>query len=114
MCRLKIGPRAMSDSIAALLAHLHTCQEQGDTLAAREALEDYIDAEVDRRLSGLVGTTELARIWDVSVRRAQAHVAWLHERHGIGILLGGSWFLWCEQANENRPGKPGRRPNSKC
>lgn len=97
----------MSDPISALLTHLRVCQEQGDHLAAREALEDYIDSEVDRRLAGLVGTTELASIWDVSTRRAQAHLQWLRERYGVGVQLGGAWFLWREQAEEYRPGKPG-------
>lgn len=100
----------MTDTVDNLLSHLRICIEQRDYLAAREAVEEYADTEFDRRLSDLIGTAELAALWNVTRRRAQAHVTWLNERHGIGIQLCGTWFLEKHLAETYKPGKPGN-PN---
>ena len=59
-------------------------------------------------LLGLRTADELAEDWGVSVRRAQAFIASLHERFGVGRRIGKLWVLSPAEAESHRPGKPGR------
>lgn len=51
---------------------------------------------------------QLALLWEVSPRRAQAHVKRLHATRGVGRKLGNIWVLTEEEAAANAPGEPGR------
>ncbi len=51
---------------------------------------------------------ELAGEWRVSRRRAQAFIATLHERWGVGRKIGNTWCLSADEATTHRPAQPGR------
>ncbi len=51
---------------------------------------------------------ELAEEWGVSRRRAQAFIATLHERWGVGRKIGNMWCLSADEVATHRPAKPGR------
>jgi hypothetical protein len=69
-------------------------------------------------LLGIRTADEMAEEWRVSRRRAQAYIAMLHERFGVGRKIGNVWCLSAEEAGTHRPaenaGRPKRRqPNDK-
>lgn len=66
---------------------------------------DSIDA-----LLGIRTSTDLAEEWQVSRRRAQAFIASLHKRHGVGWKIGGMWCLSAEEAETHRPADHAGRP----
>lgn len=49
---------------------------------------------------------EAAKMWGVTVRRAQAHIATLHARFGVGRKVGRDWLLSADEA-ERHPPRPG-------
>ena len=49
-------------------------------------------------LLGIKTANEMAAVWRVSVRRAQAIIAARHERFGVGRLIGKTWVLSAEEA----------------
>lgn len=59
-------------------------------------------------LLGIRTAEELAAEWDVSRRRAQAFIAMLHERWGVGRKIGSVWCLSADEAATHRPASPGR------
>lgn len=60
-------------------------------------------------LLGIRTSEELAAEWQVSRRRAQAFIARLHERWGVGRKIGATWCLSADEAATHRPAdKPGR------
>ncbi len=59
-------------------------------------------------LLGIRTSDDLAVEWRVSRRRAQAFIAGLHERCGVGWKIGGVWCLSAEEAATHRPAEPGR------
>lgn len=59
-------------------------------------------------LLGIRTSDELADEWRVSRRRAQAFIASLHDRWGVGRKIGGVWRLSAEEAATHRPAEPGR------
>src|SRR5262245_18779779 len=79
------------DAALALLApHLLTTQEPH---SIRSLLEDLYDGAQDDLMNDLIDTNQAAAIWDVTERRASAHILRLHEKYGIGRQLGGAWVL---------------------
>lgn len=59
-------------------------------------------------LLGIRTAEELAEEWDVSRRRAQAFIATLHDRWGVGRKIGNMWCLSADEADTHRPAHPGR------
>lgn len=59
-------------------------------------------------LLGIRTADEMAAEWGVSTRRAQAFIAALHERHGVGRRIGKLWVLSADEAATHRPGAGGR------
>ncbi len=59
-------------------------------------------------LLGIRTAEELAEEWGVSRRRAQAFIATLHERWGVGRKIGNMWCLSADEATTHRPAQPGR------
>lgn len=59
-------------------------------------------------LLGIRTAEDLADEWNVSRRRAQAFVATLHDRWGVGRKIGNTWCLSAEEAATHRPAQPGR------
>ena len=59
-------------------------------------------------LLGIRTAEELADEWNVSRRRAQAFIATLHERWGVGRKIGNIWCLSADEAVTHRPTRPGR------
>lgn len=74
-----------------------------ETFAARVA-----SAARSETLLSIRGAEEAAEAWGVSVRRAQAHIAWLNERRGIGARIGRAWLITEDEIARHRPGPPGR------
>ena len=65
-------------------------------------------------LLGIRTAEDMAVEWDVSVRRAQAFIASLHERHGVGRRFGKLWVLSADEAGRHRPGAGGRPRKTKA
>lgn len=61
-------------------------------------------------LLGIRTSDELAEEWGVSRRRAQAYIATLHERWGVGRKIGGVWCLSADEAATHRPAEKAGRP----
>lgn len=59
-------------------------------------------------LLGIRTADEMAAEWNVSARRAQAFIADLHARHGVGRRIGKLWVLSADEAGRYRPGEAGR------
>lgn len=57
-------------------------------------------------LLGIRTSDEMAEEWGVTVRRAQAHIATLHARFGVGRKVGRDWLLSADEA-ERHPPRPG-------
>lgn len=81
-----------------------TLRRRLETFAARVAADARSAALLSVR-----SAEDAAESWDVSVRRAQAHIAYLHERHAVGARIGRAWFLTEEEIERYRPGPPGVR-----
>lgn len=63
-------------------------------------------------LPGIRTSDELADEWRVSRRRAQAFIAHLHERWGIGRKIGNVWCLSAAEVEQYRPAENAGRPKS--
>ena len=83
-------------STAALRRHLERFAARVSTAARSDALLSIRSAE------------DAAEAWGVSLRRAQAHIAWLHERKGVGARIGRAWLITADEIERYRPGEPGR------
>lgn len=59
-------------------------------------------------LLGIRTAEELSEEWGVSRRRAQAYIATMHDRWGVGRKIGNTWCLSAEEAATHRPAQPGR------
>lgn len=53
---------------------------------------------------------EAAKMWGVTVRRAQAHIATLHARFGVGRKVGRDWLLSADEAERHPPRATAGRP----
>lgn len=80
----------------ALRRHLEHLVARVASAARSEALVSIRSAE------------DAAEAWGVTPRRAQAHIARLHERKGVGARVGRAWLLTEQEIAANRPGPPGR------
>lgn len=97
------------DAALALLApHLCTVQEP---MYFRSLLEDLYDGAQDDLLDDLVSAEQAAVRWDVTDRRARAHIARLHEKYGVGRQLGGAWVLRRAHVEKYAPERKYRRKN---
>lgn len=84
----------MNDRIERALALLPGLLFQDDGHGARALLEELYDAGADDLLADLCATPQAAAAWGVSERRARAHLARLHDKHGIGRQLSdGTWLV---------------------
>lgn len=61
-------------------------------------------------LLGIRTSDELAQEWQVSRRRAQAFIAHLHDRWGVGRKIGNVWCLSAEESATHRPAENAGRP----
>lgn len=95
------------DAVLGLLApHLCTTQEP---LYFRALLDDLYDGAQDDLLADLMSAEQAAAMWDVTDRRARAHIARLHEKYGIGQQLGGAWIIRRAHVESHAPDKRYRR-----
>jgi hypothetical protein len=83
----------INDRIDRALTALPALVFQHDTLGLRSLLEELHDGAQDDLLADLCSVETAAARWDVSDRRARAHIARLHEKYGIGRQFGGTWLL---------------------
>jgi len=81
-----------------------------DQLGIQSLLEEVYDGAQDDLLAELCGIESAAARWNVSERRARAHIARLHEKYGIGRQFGGSWLLRRQDIDAHPPGPSGRPP----
>lgn len=63
---------------------------------------DYLRGQADLWAS-LRSATDAALAWNVNRARAHAHIARLHERHGVGRLIGGRWLLTDQDIIDHAP-----------
>lgn len=61
-------------------------------------------------LLGIRTSDEMAEEWGVSTRRAQAHIAALHDRFGVGRKVGRDWLLSADEAERHPPRSTAGRP----
>lgn len=61
-------------------------------------------------LLGIRTSDEMAEVWGVSKRRAQAHIAKLHDRFGVGRKVGRDWLLSADEAERHPPRTTAGRP----
>lgn len=94
-----------NDRIDRVLAALPSLLFEGDHLGARSLLEELYDAAQDDALVDLCGVEQAAAHWNVSDRRARAHIARLHEKYGVGRQFGGTWLVRRSDINEYPPDK---------
>jgi hypothetical protein len=92
-----------SDRIEQALAALPALTFQQDTLGLRSLLEDLYDGAQDDLLAELCGVEYAAARWEVTDRRARAHIARLHAKYGIGQQIGGAWLLRRSDVDAHRP-----------
>lgn len=59
-------------------------------------------------LTNLYDSDQLAKVWNVSKRRVQAHVSAINERWGVGRKVGGTWLLSIDETERYRPQSAGR------
>lgn len=76
-----------------------------DTLATRIA--NHTRAY---ELLGIRTSDEMAEEWGVSKRRAQAHIATLNMRFGVGRKVGRDWLLSADEAERHPPRTTAGRP----
>lgn len=93
-------------ALAQLAPHLCTIQEP---MYFRELLETLYDGAQDDLLADLISAEQAAAIWDVTDRRARAHIARLHEKYGIGRQLGGAWVIRRAHAESHAPDRRYRK-----
>jgi hypothetical protein len=79
-----------------------------ETFAARVAADARSVA-----LLSIRSAEDAAEAWGVSVRRAQAHIAWLNDRQGIGARIGRAWMLTEDEITRHAPGPTGVRRSDK-
>ena len=82
-----------NDRIERTLAALPAFFFANDHHGLRSLLEDLYDGAQDDILADLVSAEQAAARWNVTDRRARAHIARLHEQYGIGRQLGGAWII---------------------
>lgn len=99
----------MNEQIERVLAALPALVFANDQHGLRSLLEELIDSAQDEILSDLCGAEQAAARWDVSERRARAHIARLHEKYGIGRRLGGSWIIRRAHIDSHPPDRKYRR-----
>lgn len=61
-------------------------------------------------LLGIRTSDEMAEEWGVSKRRAQAHIALLNARFGVGRKVGRDWLLSADEAERHPPRTTAGRP----
>lgn len=61
-------------------------------------------------LLGIRTSDEMAIEWGVSKRRAQAHIATLHGRFGVGRKVGRDWLLSADEVERHPPRPSAGRP----
>lgn len=98
----------MNDRIERALVALPALVFQDDALGLQSLLEELYDAGADDLRACLRGTEDAADAWNVSTRRAQAHIAAIHERHGVAARIGRAWLITADEIERYRPGESGR------
>lgn len=76
-----------------------------DTLATRIANHTRT-----YELLGIRTSDEAAELWGVGKRRAQAHIALLNARFGVGRKVGRDWLLSADEAERHPPRQGAGRP----
>lgn len=98
-----------NDRIERAMGVLPSLVFQQDTLGLRSLLEDMYESAQDDLLSDLCSVETAAARWNVSDRRARAHIARLHDKYGIGLQFGGTWLLRRRDIERNPPDQKYRR-----
>jgi hypothetical protein len=93
----------LNDRIERALRLLPALVSSQDIFGARALLEEIYDAGYDAGLADACGVADAASAWGVTVQRARAHIAHLHDKRGIGRQFGGSWRLTRREIEENKP-----------
>lgn len=100
-----------NERIDRALAALPALLFANDRLGMRALLEEVYEAGWDDALSDLCDSAQAAARWDVTERRARAHIARLHEKYGVGRQFGGSWLLNRQDIDRHPPDARYRRKN---
>lgn len=100
---------AVNPFITRMFDEVQTYFRHGDLFGVIATLEEVYEQGGYDILKDLVDVKYAADQWDVSERRARAHIAKLHEEHGIGWQLGGSWVLLKTQVEAHAPQKKYRK-----
>lgn len=97
----------MNDRIERVLAALTAAR---DPLEVRAIVEDLYDTAQDDLLGQLHDAERAADAWQVSRRRANAHITHIHRQHGVGTRIGGALLLRQSEIEKYRPRASAGRP----
>jgi hypothetical protein len=97
-----------NDRIDRALAMVPALIFEQDTLGVRSLMEELYDAGADDMLLRLRSAEDAAEAWNVSTRRAQAHIAAIHKRHGAATRIGRAWLITEDEIKKYAPGAVGR------
>lgn len=61
------------------------------------------EAAVKETLNSLLDAEQASQMWEVSPRRARAIIQALHQKKGVGRLVGSAWVLTKEEVEANPP-----------
>ena len=86
-----------------------------DTLTnVRAILDVLVDGVEQSTIDQLRNAADAASAWGVSERRARAYIATLHQRFGIGKLVGGAWVLLQRHIETFPPDQKYRRAETRA
>lgn len=100
---------ASNKRIEGVLAALPSLLFAGDQIGMRCLLEEFYEGAQTDLLGELRGAEQAAAVWEVTDRRARAHIARLHEKYGIGQQFGGSWLLRRQDIEQHPPDRKYRK-----
>ena len=96
-----------------ILQHCHMLEETRARYIAERIVNAAYNSGRDAALISIMDTRQAADYWNVSMRRAQAHIKNLHDRYGVGAKFGREWVITIEEAERHRPRPgPGRPPKT--
>lgn len=98
-----------NEAIDHALAALPSLFFNNDGMGVRELIEGVYDAGARDLLDSLVTVEYAAARWDVSERRARAHIAALNAKHNIGWQINGGWVMRRSDVDKHAPQQKYRR-----
>jgi len=110
---MQARPEPLIDAVIHDLAPYLPVARQDTLISVREILDVLVDGVEQATIDQLRNAADAASAWGVSERRARAYIATLHQRFGIGRLVGGTWVLLQRHIETFPPGQKYRRAETR-